>query len=148
LWTLFGLLMLYVAVFEKVPAASDLQRTQGEIRTYHVETRRDGKPRRVNFELVGSDLRYWTDEIDADLVSGRLNGTRVYVEFYVEKGSDGPRRRMGVVKTYGWAVNGRLVTSLDADLSGESGTIKVVAPVLSLVLFGIAGAVWLKRRKR
>lgn len=149
MWTLFGLLVLYVAVFEQVPAAGDLQRMQGEIRTYHVATRRDGEPRRVDFQLEGSDLEYWTDEIGADLVSGRLNGTRVYVEFYVKTGRDGPRRRMGTVKTYGWAVNGRQITSLAADLSGERGMVDVVAPVLSLLLFGIAGAVWLGgRRKR
>src|SRR5690349_7837913 len=112
LWILFGLLMLYVVVFENVPAASDLQPVRGEIRDYRVETGRGGEPRRVDFHLEHSDLQYWTDEIDTDLVAGRLDGTRVYVEFYVEAGRDGPRERMGTIKTYGWVVNGRQVTSL------------------------------------
>ena len=73
------------------------------------------------------------------MVSHSLDGTRIHFEFYSEHG---PIFRAGTVKTFGLAVNGRVIRSLESDLAKEAFLLHKVMPILAVIMLAISFWRW------
>jgi len=142
---LFGMggVMLYASAFKRLPAPHEMVQVSGYVRHYNVVLSRADIPSTINFVLWNDETPYWTDEIDDSWAKGRLDGTKLLVVFYTEPG---PVFRMGKVKTFGLTLNGRVLTSLEDDLKGESKVLRYAFPLVAL--FAILVAYWRWPRER
>lgn len=137
-----GGFMLYASAFERIPPPEEMVLVTGPVEYYSVERSRGDIPNKINFKMWNDDTPYWTNEIDQDWVSGRLDGTTIRVAFHIEPG---PVFRLGTVKTFGLSVNGRMVKRLEDDIAGETTLLRYVFPVLALMMAGLGYWKWPRR---
>jgi hypothetical protein len=145
---LLGGVLVLGAFFPREPTRADLRLVEGDVKSAQVVNDWYGRPKRIDFRLRDSAVRYWTDRVVSELAASDHSASPVHLKFYAEfRGEEPKTSLLGSVKTYGLSVNNREVISVDHYLAGESALrTYVMLPFGGLVLLLSVGS-WLYRRK-
>jgi hypothetical protein len=146
---LFGFIFLLGSVFPLEPSRDQLSLIDGVVQRASVVNDWYGRAKRIEFELKGSDLVYWTDRLPHELMSPSSTENPVRLQFHIQTDGAQPKKTLaGTVKTYGLSVNGRQIISVDEYLEGETALRHLIMAPLGAVLITIGGVIWFRRRRR
>jgi hypothetical protein len=134
--TVAGLGLLGVAVFHKVPLASELRKVSGRLLSYSFHT-----SGRHGFEVLltieGAPHRYWTDALWRSEAAKMLSGA-AQVSLYSDKEPTYRPIDGDAYKSYGLWIDGRPVRSLESALETETLFLHVVFPLMGVGFLGMA----------